>query len=89
MENPSPTSAQLGAAIRELREERGASIEGLALTAGVDPSYLSGIERGLRNPTWEKLRPIVEALGVDTSTVVQLAERISQEQRGEEGPPEG
>jgi XRE family transcriptional regulator, regulator of sulfur utilization len=77
---PSPTSAELGAAIRELREARGPTIEALALAAGVDPSYLSGIERGRRNPTWEKLRPIFEALGVETSTVVEIAERISREQ---------
>jgi transcriptional regulator with XRE-family HTH domain len=84
---PSPTSAQLGAAIRELREEKGPSIEGLALAAGVDPSYLSGIERGKRNPTWEKLRPIVEALGVETSEMVELAERIAREQGADGGPP--
>jgi transcriptional regulator with XRE-family HTH domain len=83
---PSPTSAELGAAIRELREARGPSIEALALAAGVDPSYLSGIERGKRNPTWEKLRPIVEALEAEWSTVVQIAERISREQ-GSDGVP--
>jgi transcriptional regulator with XRE-family HTH domain len=85
--NPNPTSAHLGAAIRELREEKGQSIEALALAAGVDPSYLSGIERGLRNPTWEKLRPIVEALAVETSRLVQLAEELSREEQAEEVPP--
>lgn len=88
MAGPSPTSSQLGAAIRQLREERGPTIEALALAAGVDPSYLSGIERGKRNPTWEKLRPIVEALGVETSTLVELAERISREQGTDGAPPE-
>jgi transcriptional regulator with XRE-family HTH domain len=71
-------SAQLGAVIRKLREESGESIEALALDAEIDPSYLSGIERGLRNPSWEKTEPIAAALGVKLSTLVLLAEQLAE-----------
>ena len=40
--------AELGAAIRARRKARRLSIEGLALEAGMHPTYLSAIERGCR-----------------------------------------
>jgi transcriptional regulator with XRE-family HTH domain len=69
-----PTNAALGRAIRRLRKARGLTIETLALDAGLHPTYLSGIERGVRNPTWSKLCALAEALGVPVSTVVSEAE---------------
>jgi transcriptional regulator with XRE-family HTH domain len=78
LDDQTPISEHLGAAIRKLREESGDSIEALALDAGIDPSYLSGIERGLRNPSWEKTEPIAAALGAKLSTLVQIAEQLAE-----------
>jgi transcriptional regulator with XRE-family HTH domain len=39
----------IGARIRAIREDRGWSQEHLADVAGIDRSYMSGIERGVRN----------------------------------------
>jgi hypothetical protein len=50
-----PSARQLGRAIRGLRRTRGFTIEALAFAAGLHPTYLSGIERGERNPSWAKL----------------------------------
>lgn len=50
--------------MREQREERGWSQEHLADQAGVDRSYMSGIERGVRNISVVKLSEIARALGV-------------------------
>jgi transcriptional regulator with XRE-family HTH domain len=36
----------------------------LGLSAGVHPTYISGIERGLRNPTALNLVALAHALGV-------------------------
>jgi transcriptional regulator with XRE-family HTH domain len=38
------------------------------------PTYLSAIERGLRNPTWTKLCHLAEALDITISTLAQVAE---------------
>lgn len=72
--SPLPNAA-LGRAIRRLRRERRLSIEALALEAGLHPTYLSGIERGVRNPTWSKLCALAGALGVTVSVIAGEAER--------------
>jgi transcriptional regulator with XRE-family HTH domain len=72
--NP-PTHAALGRAIRRLRKQQDLSIEELALNAGVHPTYLSGIERGVRNPTWTKLCELAGALAVPMSMIAREAER--------------
>ena len=72
-----PTQAQLGAVIRRLRAERRQSVEGLAAAAGIHWTYLSGIERGRRNPTWKVLRGIAHSLGVEISELARLAEELA------------
>ena len=42
----------LGARIRQMRQVRGLSQEQLALEAGLDRSYVGGVERGERNITF-------------------------------------
>jgi transcriptional regulator with XRE-family HTH domain len=70
---PVPNNADLGRAIRRLRRERRVTIEELAHAADMHPTYLSGIERGLRNPTWSKLTALAEALETPIPDVVQEA----------------
>lgn len=70
-----PRSARhqaFGKAVREFRSERGISQEALAHRAGLDRTYLSGIERGERNPSLLNLYRIADALGV---TLAELTER--------------
>src|ERR1700677_880149 len=74
MPTRAPTNAALGRAIRRLRKGRRLSIETLALDADMHPTYLSGIERGKRNPTWNKLRGLAEALGTPVSAIAGEAE---------------
>ncbi|MGH2905112.1 MAG: helix-turn-helix domain-containing protein [Solirubrobacteraceae bacterium] len=69
-----PTSTQLGCAIRRERRARRLSIEALALAADLHPTYLSAIERGLRNPTWGKLCSLARALDITISTLARAAE---------------
>lgn len=42
---------KFGQRVRELRKERGWSQEEFADKCGLDRTYVSGIERGVRNPT--------------------------------------
>ncbi|HYM45610.1 MAG TPA: helix-turn-helix transcriptional regulator [Solirubrobacteraceae bacterium] len=73
-----PTNAELGRAIRRLRRARRMTIEGLAHAADMHPTYLSGIERGVRNPTWDKLTGLARALDVPVATIARDAEAEAQ-----------
>ncbi len=50
--------------MRSLRKARGWSQEALADAAGIDRTYISGIERLVRNPTITVLERIATALEV-------------------------
>jgi transcriptional regulator with XRE-family HTH domain len=78
MSTPVPTNADLGRALRGLRRSRRLTIEALALTAEMHPTYLSGIERGVRNPTWVKLSRLAQALDVPVSKIARDAEAEAQ-----------
>lgn len=54
----------LGYNLRKIRQKKSLSQEGLALMAGLDRTYLSGIERGERNPGVFNLFKIANALNV-------------------------
>lgn len=60
---------ELGRRIRQLREERGWTQEELAHRAGMTVVYLSGIERGIQNPSFRKIRGLVAAFNVSFSTL--------------------
>jgi transcriptional regulator with XRE-family HTH domain len=64
----------LGKAIRRLRKARKFSINHLAHAADMHPTYLSGIERGERNPTWIKLCGLAHGLEVSMPLLVWRAE---------------
>jgi transcriptional regulator with XRE-family HTH domain len=70
-----PTNADLGRAIRRLRRAQRMTIEALAFAADMHPTYLSGIERGLRNPTWEKITGLARVLDVSVPFLAQAAEQ--------------
>lgn len=78
----SPAMGDLGRAIRGLRRERRVSIEALAFAASVHPTYLSAIERGLRNPSWRVLCALAGALQIQ---VADLAQRVESAARVREG----
>ena len=54
----------VGNRIRYLRKQRGISQEKLALIAGINRTYLAGIESGKRNATIISLEKIINALGL-------------------------
>lgn len=65
-----PALLALGAAIRTFRAEMGLSQEGLASEAGLDRSYMGGIERGEHNVTLMNVLKIAKALGVKPSELL-------------------
>lgn len=65
-----PTSLQLlGQRIRDARKVKGLSQEDLALDSDIDPSYIGGVERGQRNPSFKKLSAIARTLGRDLGSL--------------------
>ncbi len=63
-----------GQALREIREAHDISQERLALEAGLDRTYISLIERGVRSPTIRTLVKVAEVLKVPPSQIVQQME---------------
>ncbi|KJV38808.1 helix-turn-helix domain-containing protein [Brevundimonas sp. KM4] len=61
---------RVGENVRRLREERGLSQETLAFEAGMHRTYVSGIERGIRNPTVTVLERLASALKVAMADLV-------------------
>lgn len=72
MEIPAHRKA-FGTRLRELRVARGwSSQEAFALHAGLDRTYVSGIESGRRNPTLDVLARIAGALNLPLSELFSL-----------------
>lgn len=59
--------AAFGRRVRVLRVARGLSQEELADRAGMHRTYLSSLERGLRNVGLDNIFALADALDVDTS----------------------
>jgi transcriptional regulator with XRE-family HTH domain len=62
-----PVLAALGRNIRRRRETIKISQEKLAEKAGLDQTYISGIECGRRNPGIKNVAKIAKALGFTTA----------------------
>lgn len=58
---------RLGNRVREQRLLRGYSQEKLAEKCGFDRTYISLIERGLRNPSYINLLKLAKGLGISVS----------------------
>ena len=69
--------AALGEAIRQLREERGLTIEALADRLGSDLSQLGGVERGTRNATYEYLLRLARSLDTSVGELTTLADQLA------------
>ena len=65
--------------VRRWREEKGLTQESLAERASLDPTYISGIERGIRNPSVLSVIRIAKALGVTAS---KLLEKVDDDASG-------
>ena len=63
--------AALGQNVRRRREARELTQEKLAERASLDPTYISGIERGLRNPGIRNVARLAKALGFSTAELLK------------------
>lgn len=58
--------------VRQFRKTNNMSQETLADKAGLDRTYISGFERGVRNITLSSLEQIVDALEIDMQTFLRV-----------------
>lgn len=65
------TARAFGTALRDLRTARGLTQEALADAAGLDRTYPSLLERGLRTPTILVVDRLVRGLGISASEGVE------------------
>ena len=77
--------AALGQRVRELRERLGLSQEQLAERADLHWTYISGVERGRRNPGLNTLGRLAKALKV-TLPALLTDLRPQMRVRGADGP---
>jgi transcriptional regulator with XRE-family HTH domain len=64
-----PVLIALGKNVSELRNKKELTQEQLAERSGLDPSYISGIERGVRNPSVLSLVRLANGFEVSVSDV--------------------
>jgi transcriptional regulator with XRE-family HTH domain len=64
-----------GKVLQRHRLQRNISQEELAFQAGVDRTFVSRLERGIRQPTITTLINIGQALGISAANLVQEAEK--------------
>ena len=63
---------KLGKKIRTLRLEMLLSQEKLGEITGLDRTYISGIERGVRNPSLKNIEKLAKALDVKVSELTDF-----------------
>jgi transcriptional regulator with XRE-family HTH domain len=69
------SSGRLGVRVRDLRKERGLTLEELAEVSGVSRAMISKLERGEKNPTLVIAARLAEGLGVSLSRLAGVEER--------------
>jgi transcriptional regulator with XRE-family HTH domain len=66
---------RVGQNVRKYREQRDWSQEELAFECDLHRTYISGVERGVRNPTVIVLQKIAKALKVPTALLLNESSR--------------
>jgi len=75
---PPDISVLFGEVLQRYRASAGISQEELALRAGVDRTFVSRLERGVRQPTITTVISLAEALNVSAADMVRETERAHQ-----------
>lgn len=74
--------ARIGKAVKAVRTAQGLTQEDLAAKADLHPTYISDVERGVRNPSWDVIARLAEGMDVSTTAIAseydrQAADRVA------------
>ena len=64
-------SKQFGKKVREIRLKKGLSQGDVARRLNLHRSYISGIERGVRNPSLKVIQKVAKALDVKVGNILK------------------
>jgi transcriptional regulator with XRE-family HTH domain len=76
MEERSMTQVRLGQAVKAVRRGAGLTQEDVSRASGLHPTYISDIERGVRNPGWDAVTRLAGGIGVSLVDIVQQYEKL-------------
>ena len=71
-----------GQVVRAKREQAGLSQEQFAERADLDRTYVSGVERGVRNPTLQVINRIAKALDVPLADLFAATDKAVARRKG-------
>ncbi|NDK99914.1 cell morphology transcriptional regulator XreR1 [Photorhabdus bodei] len=73
MKKPNAVKFLFGQRVRYFRQSSGMSQEAFADKCGIDRTYISGIERGVRNPTLEIINIIASGLQIELTDLFDFS----------------
>lgn len=65
---------QVGLNVKRIRKDKGWSQEDLAFESGMHRTYVSGIERGIRNPTVTVIERLATTLNIEPHELLKAVE---------------
>ena len=68
--------ARIGKAVKTVRTAQGLTQEDLAAKADLHPTYISDVERGARNPSWDVIARIAEGMGVPVAVIAAEYDKV-------------
>jgi transcriptional regulator with XRE-family HTH domain len=69
---------RLGKAVKTVRLAQGFTQEDLAARADLHPTYISDVERGVRNPSWDVVARLAEGMGVPAAVIAAEYDRLAE-----------
>lgn len=73
-----PSQIALGLAVKEVRTKAGKTQEQVANAIGMHATYVSDIERGARNPSWNAVARLAKGIGVPVAAIAAEYDRRSK-----------
>jgi transcriptional regulator with XRE-family HTH domain len=78
MPGKTPVQERLGQAIKEIRATRSLTQEELAHRSGLHPTYISDVERGARNPSFQALVQLADGLEATLAEIGAAYDKLAR-----------